>query len=103
DVLPAPVKLRPGTAPAKEILVLPVTGPQGPPGPPGTGTANPYVHTQSAPAGTWSITHNLGRIPQVTVLNDNNEVVIADITHSSNNALSIVFASPQSEIGRAHV
>jgi len=98
DVLPPPVKLRPATSPSNDIVVVPVAGPpgpQGPAGPPGSGSADPYVHNQSSPAATWVINHGLGRIPQTTLVNNDDEVIIADLIHTSVNVLTVVFASPQ--------
>lgn len=38
-----------------------------------------YVHTQVAASTTWTIIHNLGKIPAITILDTNNEQVIADV------------------------
>lgn len=64
-------------------------GPQGPAGPAG-GALN---FVQATPAATWSITHNLGRLPGVIVIIDG-EQVLTDVEHSSINSLAIVFPSP---------
>lgn len=66
-------------------------GPQGPAGPPGGGF---FVYTQSVPASTWVIDHNLGRKVQVSLFSTLNTVVYADITHGSVNQTTVTFAAP---------
>lgn len=60
----------------------------------GGGGVGPYVHTQSSAAATWTITHNLGRYPQVTVVDDARTRFIADIAYPSLNAVTVVHAAP---------
>lgn len=72
------------------------TGPQGPQGATGTGGAGYVVHTQSSPAATWTVVHNLGRFPAVTVLDAAGLEVLADVEHGSLNATTIVHGSPMS-------
>lgn len=66
--------------PANVTVATP--GPQGPPGT-GGGGASYYLHTQSAPAATWQIQHNLGRTPNISLILGNGTVVYADIVHNS--------------------
>ena len=40
---------------------------------------------------TWTITHNLGRFPAVTVVDDTNKVVVGDVTYSKSNTITIIF------------
>jgi hypothetical protein len=47
------------------ILAVAEQGPQGPPGPPGTSLS--YTHTQGSAASTWTVNHNLGFRPDVTI------------------------------------
>ena len=55
-----------------------------------------YTHTQSSPASTWTVNHNLGRIPAaVSVLSVGGVEVEAGVTHVSNNQLVVEFASSQ--------
>lgn len=70
-----------------------VPGPPGPPGPAGSGSGTYVVHTQTSPAATWPITHNLGRYPSVSVV-VGGELVDADIEYSDLNVVAVVFASP---------
>jgi len=55
-----------------------------------------YVHTQSSPSSTWSITHNLGTLfPIVTVYDGANNVIIPqEITSLTTSSLSITFPLP---------
>ncbi len=86
--------------PERQIVrVATAAGPQGPAGPPGDSA--PVTHVQSAPAAAWIISHNLGRIPQVTVLNDAGELVLADVAHSSLTSLTVIHAAPRT--GAAHL
>jgi len=91
---PDPIKLRQNAPGAADVLVLPVSGPQGPTGPTG---GDGFTHEQNTAAGTWVIDHNLGRKPHTTII-VNDEVVIADITHSSEDRVTITFASPKAGI-----
>lgn len=75
-----------------------MVGPQGSTGPKGdTGASGGggNLFTQSSPAATWIIVHNLGRpvLAQVYVAG---EGVITDLVDSDANTLTVVFSSPQS-------
>ncbi len=52
-----------------------------------------YVHTQSSPSATWSISHNLGRRPSVTVVDSAGTVVIGEVTYLSDNTLRVEFSA----------
>ena len=56
----------------------------------GSGDLN-YVHTQTASNSHWNITHNLGKMPSVQVLDGSNHVVESEIIHIDNNTLSVNF------------
>lgn len=66
-------------------------GVQGPRGPSGDES---YIHTQSVPAATWEITHNLGQYPAVTVVDSAGRAILSDVEYLSDNALRITFAAP---------
>jgi hypothetical protein len=53
-----------------------------------------YIHTQSAPASTWTIAHNLNRYPSVTVVDSANSVVIGNVTYLDTNNLVVTFSAP---------
>lgn len=55
-----------------------------------TGT---FVSCQDAPLSVWTITHNLGKFPSVTVVDSGNSTVIGDVDYVNSNILKITFAS----------
>lgn len=73
----------------------------GPPGPPGAaGTGGFMLHTQAAPAATWTIPHGLGREPHSIEVHVDGEVVETD-THADETNVVLIFASPTA--GVAHI
>lgn len=68
----------------------------------GGDAAPPYVHTQSVPAATWSITHNLGYRPSSVRVEDSAEDEIDgfDIVNETNNSLDLVFGGAFSGVAR---
>ena len=70
-----------GIAPAQVLnFVLPVSG--------------NYTHTQSVSSATWTITHNLGYRPAVSVVDSGGNHVVGDVNYVSVNALTISFSAP---------
>lgn len=67
------------------------TGPQGPQGIPGTGGDLSYEHIQSIASDTWNVTHNLGKIPSVAVVNSANDLVYGEIKHIDLNNAQLKF------------
>lgn len=65
----------------------------GPPGPPGV-SGSTYAHTQSTPAATWQVAHNLGRHPNIGVIRSDGRVAYADIEHTTANLAVITFPTP---------
>lgn len=63
----------------------------GPPGPPGGAT---YVHTQSSPAAVWTVAHNLGRHPSITVTDHLGNVLIADVQYLDASMVQITHSVP---------
>lgn len=53
-----------------------------------------YIHNQSQPLDTWSITHNLNKYPSVTVIDSAGSTVEGTITYISNEEIKIEFSSP---------
>lgn len=70
---------------------------QGPPGPAGTGDLH-YTHTQGVAATTWSITHNLGKHPSITVVDSGGDEVIPAIAYPSPNAVTLTFSGAVSGV-----
>ena len=71
----------------------------GPPGPPGTDLT--YVHTQSTASDEWTVQHNLGKMPSVTVVDSADNIVIGDVTYVDENNLVIKFRGAFS--GKAYI
>lgn len=77
------------------VLTVGEQGPQGirgEPGPPGDGDLN-YVHTQSSASSLWSVAHNLGKFPSVTVIDSGNNVVFGDVVYVDLNNITISFSA----------
>jgi hypothetical protein len=54
-----------------------------------------YTYEQGTPSNTWTIVHNLGRIPpSASVIDSVGNLVIGDILHVNNNKMIITFDSP---------
>jgi len=70
-----------GTTPAQVLnFVLPISG--------------SYAHTQSVASATWTITHNLGYRPAVSVVDSGGNYVVGDVNYVSVSALTISFSAP---------
>lgn len=71
---------------AEEVQLVVNNGVPGPVGPTGApGGITDYQHIQSVAAATWTIPHNLGRKPTVTLFDVGGNVFIASIQHLSAN------------------
>ena len=64
----------------------------------GSGIA--FTHSQVSAATLWTINHNLGMRPAVTILDTGGNEVEADVMHTSFNQLVIRFAIPVAGIAR---
>lgn len=64
-------------------------------GPPGTGGGAPtrYVHTQALLASTWTVTHNLGAHPAVSLEDAAGSVIYGSIKYLDDNTLTVSFRS----------
>ena len=60
-----------------------------------------FVHNQGGAATTWAVTHNLNRYPSVTLVTNSDVVVIANVTYTSSNTLTITLASANA--GKAYL
>lgn len=49
-----------------------------------------YLHTQSSASNTWNIAHNLGFFPNVSVLDNENRIIEADVQYLNINNVRIV-------------
>lgn len=78
------------------LNVLPVPGPQGPQGPKGVdGTGSSfYDHDQAVASTTWSITHNLGYFPSVSVVDSAGTLWEGDVQYVDSNNVIVTFGAP---------
>lgn len=80
------------TGPTGSVGPMGPTGPVGPPGASGAG----FVYLQPVPSLVWTINHNLGFGPSVTVTDIFGTLVEADVSNLSNNLTVITFLAPVS-------
>lgn len=52
-----------------------------------------FIHTQSLASTTWTVTHNMGKRPSVSIVDSSGYEVIASVNHVSVNQLVITFSS----------
>lgn len=71
------------------------TGPEGPPGPAGIG-AQPIVVALDSQATEKVITHSLGRLPNVQVINSAGDIIYVDVTHLDDATVRVSYAFPMS-------
>jgi len=60
-----------------------------------------FEYEQQVPSATWVVTHNLGRLPSVTVIDSGDNIVIGDILFLNNNQVEISFTG--SFAGKAYL
>lgn len=85
------------------ILQSAVIGPPGPPGPPGGGTGSgTYEHNQASPSALWTINHNLGFRPSITLLTTGGVEFEAEIGHVSENQAVATLTQPLAGMARCN-
>lgn len=52
-----------------------------------------YTHSQVSPSSTWTISHNLGRRPSVTIVDSAGNVQIGEVLYNSDNQITVTFAA----------
>ena len=60
-----------------------------------------YAHDQSAASASWSITHNLGKYPSVTVTDSAGDEVEGEVRYNGVNSVTVTFSAPFS--GKAYL
>jgi hypothetical protein len=71
-----------------------IRGPEGPQGLPGA-SGGGFTHTQSSPAATWTVVHNLGRMVNVFYVGDDGFAALVDAQHDNDlNTLYLTFSTP---------
>ena len=53
-----------------------------------------FIFTQGIPSATWNITHNLGKFPSVSVVDNRLELMYGDVEYFNENSLTITFSAP---------
>lgn len=85
-----------------EILEHPSTiqGPIGPVGPSGEGDLN-YTHNQTSPSTEWTINHNLGKFPSVSIADSSGNLWQTEVDYIDQNSLVVRFSAAFS--GKAYL
>ncbi len=52
------------------------------------------IFTQASVSATWSITHQLGGRPSVTIVDSSGTVVYGEVRYNSNTSITVLFSSP---------
>jgi hypothetical protein len=52
-----------------------------------------YVHTQTVAAAVWTITHNLGKYPSVSIVDSANDEVIGEVRYTNTNQVVVTFSA----------
>jgi len=52
-----------------------------------------FVHDQAVPSATWTITHNLGKFPSVSVVDTQKEIYWGNVEYINSNQLKVTFSS----------
>ena len=53
-----------------------------------------HIHNQSSASAQWTITHNLGKYPSVSVVDSANNEVIGEVEYVTDTQLTIKFSAP---------
>lgn len=78
------------------------TGPTGALGPTGpTGPVVAYTHNQNIAASVWTINHNLGMFPQISIIDSAGNNVVGDTVWVNSSTMTVTFSSAFS--GKAYV
>lgn len=86
--------------PVTHVVAVALQGPPGPPGPPGGGAGATYTHIQALPASVWTVAHNLGRYPSITVVDNLGGELFADVRYIDSAIAQITHSVPLT--GRAY-
>lgn len=60
-----------------------------------------YIHYQDSPSANWTIVHNLGKFPSVTVVTSAGDVVYTDAHYVDKNKVTLEFSAAFA--GRAYL
>lgn len=84
-----------------EVVGTMFRGPKGDKGDPGPPSDAHHNHTQSLPSASWTITHNLGKFPAVSITDSSGSEVEGEIRYIDSNTVVISFAGQFS--GKAYL
>lgn len=73
---------------------------RGIPGPPGSGGGSTYTHTQSVASANWTVAHNLGRHPSITVVDMLGDQLCPDVRYVDADIVQITHSVPL--VGRVY-
>lgn len=59
----------------------------------GDPSAASYIHVQDTPSDTWTINHNLGRRPSVTIVDSADSVVFGNVKYESDDLITVTFSA----------
>jgi len=62
---------------------------------------NYIEYTQSTAASIWTVEHNFGKYPQVTILDNNNMIISACVEHIDINTVEVRFYSASAPINKS--
>ncbi|MCO5250689.1 MAG: hypothetical protein M9949_04620 [Candidatus Kapabacteria bacterium] len=51
-----------------------------------------YTHEQTVASATWTVTHNMGKYPSVSVVDTGDNVIVPDVEYIDTNSLTILFS-----------
>lgn len=60
-----------------------------------------HIHTQTIPQLEWTVVHNLGKYPSVSIVDSTEEEVIGEVEHIGPNSLKVKFSAAFS--GKAYI
>ena len=60
-----------------------------------------FIFTQAIPSVTWTVTHNFGKFPSVSIVDTDDQEVFAQVDYIDTNSLTITFSSAQA--GKAYI
>lgn len=63
------------------------------PGPAGAGSDKNYMHDQMIASATWTVNHNLGKYPSVTIVDSSGNVVEGAVQELTANQAILVFSA----------
>ena len=87
NVIVSPINNNVIISPINNRIVVTTPGPQGAPGQ----TGGSYTHNQGAASSVWSVTHNLGYHPSITVVDSANTVVEGTYVYNNTNTVTLTF------------